>query len=532
MDSTNTNFRVSTKHKVVVIPHDSRIEKTIPHAKPIEKAGRRFQIVPHRVVETKLLNNCGYAVPAPILVQYDWCSTTPFESQRDTARLLTTHRRAYVLNDMGTGKTRASLYACDFLMGTGHASRALVIAPLSTLTTVWEREIFECFPHRSSIALHGTRQKRLQMLAEERDFYIINHDGVGVVEEALRARPDIDIIIIDELALLRNARTDRWKATNRVCKDRKFVWGMTGSPIPKEPTDAYGQVKLITPDRAPKFFKQFKDQTMFQVSQFRWIARKNALDTVYKLMQPSVRYNREDCMDLPETMYTTLECNLTAEQQKAYDDMREECEVSIAEALLAGESITAANAGVQFSKMIQIASGFVYGTTSTGVKIAGEFDDAPRYKLLEEVIEETDRKVIVFAPFIHLVNTLAARLKAAGHAVASIHGQTSKADRDEAFISFQNSSTPTIIVAHPQTMSHGLTLTAANTIVWYSPVFSLETYEQANARITRPGQDAHTHIVHIESTPIEKRVYNTLRTRGSMQKALLELFRGPQGSLI
>ena len=188
--------------------YDARVAQLIPHAREIRKNGSRFLTAPHRDTETKLLNNLGYPVDAPILHQYDWVKTKPFLSQRDTARLLTENRRAYVLNDMGTGKTRAALFACDFLMDTEEIHRVLVVAPLSTLTTVWEREIFVCFPHRRAVALHGTKDKRLKFLAEDADFYIINHDGVAVLEEALHARPDIDAIIIEKVRMGYDRRAD------------------------------------------------------------------------------------------------------------------------------------------------------------------------------------------------------------------------------------------------------------------------------------------------------------------------------------
>ncbi len=496
---------------------DTRVAQLIPHAKRIEKNGSAFLAAPHRDTETKLLNNLGYAIPAPILHHYDWVSTTPFLSQRDTARLLTENRRAYVLNDMGTGKTRASLYACDFLMGTGEIRKVLVVAPLSTLTTVWEREIFACFPHRRAVALHGTKDKRLKFLAQDADFYIINHDGVAVLEEALHARPDIDTIIIDELAVLRNSKTKRWKGMNRLCKNKKYVWGMTGGPMPKAPTDAYGQIKLLTPERvANTYFTGFRSKTMLQITQFKWIPKKEANDIVHELMQPAVRYSREDCVDLPPTTYSTREVELSVEQKKAYKQMQREFVLEHN-----GLEITAANAGVQASKLIQIGAGFSYG--SNGVVV--ELDCKKRLDTLTEILDGTQNKVIVFAPFKHTVRSLKAYLDLAGYTVERIDGDVGKTERDRVFWAFQHAANPRVIVAHPQTMAHGLSLTAADTIVWYAPHRDLEIYDQACARITRPGQVNHTHIIHIQASPVEKRVYNVLSKRGNMQQALLSLFK-------
>ena len=513
----NRNFRISTKHQCVVMRYDTRIAQLIPHAREITKNGAKFLTTPHRDTEAKLLNNLGYAIPAPILHHYDWVGTKPFLSQRDTARLLTENRRAYVLNDMGTGKTRAALYACDFLMDTGEIRAVLVVAPLSTLTTVWEREIFAYFPHRRAVALHGTKDKRLKFLAQDADFYIINHDGVAVLEEALHARPDIDTIIIDELAVLRNSKTKRWKRMNQLCKKKKYVWGMTGGPMPKAPTDAYGQIKLLTPENINGvYFTGFRSKTMLQITQFKWIPKKEANDIVHELMQPAVRYSREDCVDLPPTTYSTREVDLSVEQKKAYKEMQTKFVLEHQ-----GIEITAANAGVQASKLIQIGAGFSYGYNDVVI----ELDCKSRLDTLTEILDGTQHKVIVFAPFKYTVRSLKAYLSLAGYAVERIDGDVGKSERDKIFNAFQHSSEPRVIVAHPQTMAHGLTLTAADTIVWYAPYWDLELYDQANARITRPGQVNHTHIIHIQASPVEKRVYNILSKRGNMQQALLALFK-------
>tara|TARA_R110000772_G_scaffold51809_10_gene118910 strand:- start:1904 stop:3211 length:1308 start_codon:yes stop_codon:yes gene_type:complete len=434
---------------------------------------------------------------------------------------------------MGTGKTRSSLYAADFLIRNGEATKVLVVAPLSTLTTVWDREVFDCFPHLNTAVLYGTKKKRLALLDTDADVYIINHDGVKTLEKDLIARPDIDIVVLDELALYRNHRTAMWKATNRVLKGRKFVWGLTGAPTPKAPTDAFAQVKLLTPERVAHSFRRFQMDTMHQVSQFRWIAKREANDVVHAAMQPSVRYAREDCIDLPPTTYSTLELEMSPPQKAAYKEMVDEMQLIVNSPTFSG-SITAANAGVQVSKLMQIGCGFAYGTDASGQRTVAEYDSAPREKVLTDIIDAARGKVIVFAPFIHTVDMLANKLEkaymfASGNLfsdIGKIHGGTTKAHRDTVFNDFQFSAHPRILVAHPKTMSHGLTLTAADTIVWYSPPFSLEIYEQANARITRPGQTRHTHIVHIQASKMEKKVYNTLQVRGNLQTALLDLFRG------
>lgn len=471
--------------------------------------------IPHSETSTRLIRNLGHNIAGPIQYYYDWNGGTPFDSQRITADLLTTNPRAYVLSEMGVGKTRAALYAYDYLRKIGAANKCLIVAPLSTLVGVWENEIFECFPYLTTGVLYGDRKKRLKILRQPSDCYIVNHDGVEVLHSELFRRTDIDTIIVDELAVYRNHRSERWKNLRPIVSRAEFAWGLTGAPTPNEPTDAYGQIKLLTPDRVGFSFKSFKDQTMRQLTQFKWIPRREANDIVVAAMQPSVRYTREQCFDLPPTTYSSRHVDMDPNAQKLYKKMFDELAVQVK-----AKEVTAANEGVKLSKLLQLSAGFVYDAEGKGHYIGG----VARFRTIIEIIESTQNKVIVFGPFRFLV-TLMGQVLARKYNVAIIHGGTPKAERDAAFVGFQRSSTPRIIVAHPATMAHGLTLTAADTIIWAAPITSLEMYEQANARITRSGQANHTHIVHVQSSPVEKYVYDRLKRKAKMQGTLLDMFK-------
>lgn len=469
--------------------------------------------IPHDVDTTRLLRNLGFIVPAPILSQYEWPDNpTPFKTQKITAALLTMNHRAYVLSEMGTGKTRAALFACDHLLKTNEIKRVLIVAPLSTLSQVWDMEIYRYFGHWSAGVVHGTRAKRQKILKESHEFYIINHDGLGTVMAELLAMK-FDAIIIDELSAFRNKTTERWKKMNKVATGVKYVWGMTGSPTPNEPTDAWGLAKLLTPHTVPRYFKEFQRQTMTQITQFKWLAKPNANDKVFEVLQPAVRYKREDCVELPPTSYKTIEIDPSPQVEKTYKKMMSAMKMAFQEG-----RITAANEGVMFMKLLQISCGWVY-TDQKGVV---RLDNTDRVNEVAEIIEESLGKIIVFCNFTHATEGLYNRLSK--HDCALVHGGVKKTDRDRIFTAFQNDNSPRVIVAHPQCMSHGLTLTAANTIVWFTPTTSLETYEQANARITRPGQDKKSLIIHLQSTPIERRIYKRLQQKSSLQGALLDMF--------
>jgi SNF2 family DNA or RNA helicase len=387
---------------------------------------------------------------------------------------------------------------------------------LLTLVNVWDNEIFRYFNHLSTGILHGTKAQRLKVLKENHDVYVINHDGVATIEAELLKRSDIDCVVIDELASFRNARTDRWKSLSTVVASRPFVWGLTGSPTPNEPADAYGQVKLLLPNKVPKYFKQFKRDTMLQVSQFKWVPKQDANDIVFDTMQPAVRYTRDDCVELPETIYQERKVILSPEQDRVYKELIRKLKLGFQEG-----TVTAANEGVLFSKLLQIASGWVY-TTDRRIVTLGNQD---RIDQLIDVLNEAEGKVIVFVDFIHAANELHDILCKLKVPCGLVTGQTPANTRNHIFSAFQNSPLPRVLVAHPKCMAHGLTLTAANVIVWFTPTTSLETYQQACARITRPGQTRKSLIVHLTGTPVETKLYRRLQQKASLQGALLEMFQ-------
>lgn len=336
----------------------AKITTVIPDARVMNWKGVPITLVPHRLDETLILKNLGHDVPSPVQYYYHWSGQyQPFEVQRVTVDMLTLHTRAFVLNDMGAGKTISTLWALDYLRQKQRISRALIVAPLSTLERAWGDEVFRNFPHLNVAILHGSRAKRLKLLADlDYDLYVVNHDGMEIIAEDLAERPDIDLVIIDELAVLRNAQTNRWKAANEICNKQRpgnivrRVWGLTGTPTPNAPTDAYAQVKLLAPDRIPFGFGRFKDQVMQQISQYVWVPRVNAQEVVAQYMHPSVRFALEDCVELPELVYIDRDAPMSADQAKAYNQMMNMLATEVAN----GE-ILAVNEGVKASKLIQIA---------------------------------------------------------------------------------------------------------------------------------------------------------------------------------
>jgi SNF2 family DNA or RNA helicase len=512
---------ISEKHQKIVLnlSEPSRVMTVIPSARLIQYRGKELVAVPHRNDEVRVLRNLGIDAPAPITKYYDWPGRyPPFIHQKITAEFLTLNPYSYCLNGMGSGKTLASLWSYDFLKRQGVVRRMLVIAPLSTLERTWGDEIFCNFPELTFTTLHGTKDKRLKLINTDFDIYIINHDGIKSAEvlAALCERHDIDIVCVDEFAAFRNSSTSRWKALQKLIKGRMYVWGMTGTPTPKAPTDAWAQCKLISPRNVPPYFGAFRELVMRQSGPYKWLPRDNAMEIVSKAMQPAIRFSREECIDLPPTTYTTRQVEMTLEQLAMYKDMLKRLQAEFGE-----NQVTAVNEAVKAGKLLQIACGAVYGNNGETIVVPS----GPRIEALKEFIEESGSKVIVFVPYTRVLQNLADELSKE-YSVAVIHGQVSKTERDKIFHDFQKRPDPHVLVANPGAMSHGLTLTAASTIVWYAPTMSNEIYEQANARIVRPGQKLNTLIAHLEGSDIERRAYDRLKNQGKMQGLLLDILKG------
>ena len=501
----------------LLVPYHERLKAFVTdEIKTIEHEDQTFAVLPHTPRTQVQLRSAGIDAPAPILFHYDWASSdgaVPFQVQKNTASLVTSHQRSYVLNDMGTGKTKSALWSWRFLHRLGVAKKLLVVCPLSTMKFVWLKELSITMPEVRAVVLYGTRQKRLNLLNSNNDVYIINHDGLKSIAAELYNRNDIDTLIIDELAVYRN-NSQRSKQMREFAK--RFVWvtGLTGRPMPNAPTDVWNQCKILTPTTVPKYFRHAKSMLMLQVSQYKWVPKTNAIDTALTWMQPSVRYSLDDVVELPEAVHRTIDVDMTVEQATTYRKLANEFAI-----LVQNKVITAANAGVAMGKLLQVGAGYVYTQNPEHVALDAE----PRKQMLLQLIDEAPHKVIVFAPWRHLIDGLSTRMIAEEIDHAVIHGDVNK--RDQIFNAFQNTTRYRVLLAHPQCVHHGLTLTAATTIIWYSPVCSLDIYEQANARIRRVGQKHKQLFLHLQSSQIERKVYEMLRTKQRTQDAFLEMIK-------
>ena len=467
--------------------------------------------------EVRLLRNLGIKeVPHPILGQYAWPGTdVPFEHQKVAAAFMAGHARCFNLSEAGTGKTRSVAWAADYLMSRGLVKRVLVVCPVSIMETAWRADLFRTVMHRSVDIATGSRTKRAEVIASGAEFVIINFDGVKVVAKELKAAK-FDLIVVDEANSVKSVSTDRWKALNSLIDTDTRIWMMTGTPASQSPLDAYGLARIVNPAGVPHHFGGFRDKVMVKLTQYKWAPKKDALDVVYKALQPAIRFTKEECLDLPEILYTTREVPLTKQQQQYYDKLRKEM-VAIA----AGEEITATNAASMLTKLLQVSSGAVYTTNKEVI----EFDVSNRMTELLNIIAETSKKVIVFVPFRHSMTMIAEELAKQGITSEAIHGGVNATQRGEIIKRFQTEDAPKVLLLIAQATAHGITLTRADTVVWWGPIASTELYIQGNARAHRAGQRNPVTVVHLQGSPVETRMYTMLQSKVDVHQNLVDLYK-------
>ena len=451
---------------------------------------------------------------------YNWPASpgvTPFDNQRATAAFLIANKRAYVLNEMGTGKTLSALWACDILMCASKIRRVLIISPLSTVTAVWLNELRTHMPHRRAAVAHGTSAVRHAIVSNPAyEFVIINHDGIKIVEDEI-IRQRFDVIIIDELTAYK-ANSDRTKCMIKISKSARAVWGMTGDLTPNAPTEAFYPCKIVNPNNEflPKYFGQFRDACMMQINEMTWRPKPIAPHVVAMVAQPAIRFTRAQCLDLPPTTYQYLETPISAEQKRIYEELKKRAYL-----LTDSGDISAVNAGVMLNKLMQISAGAVKNDDGQIIEIGC----AERIAALIDIYEQTSqRKLVVFATFRATIAMLHRELSQRGILTETIHGDVSQNARSLHIDRFQRGDL-NVLVLQPQSSAHGITLVAASTVVWFSLIPSNELFEQGNARIIRAGQSRNTQIIMFQSTPAEKHVADILKRKGDMSKETLRMFK-------
>tara|TARA_R100001591_G_scaffold36855_1_gene48210 strand:+ start:1451 stop:3016 length:1566 start_codon:yes stop_codon:yes gene_type:complete len=496
------------------------VKETIPQSEILNTEDKRSSVVVYwgldEMTQINKLMRLKNNLPSPMRRDYSYPGLyKPFKHQATTAEFLSINRKAFCFNEAGTGKTSSALWAADYLMEQGKIKKVLIICPLSIMYSAWQGDVFNTCMHRSSVVCHGSAHKRKTIIESDYDFTIINYDGVNIVKNEIK-HIDYDLIIIDECNAYKSHTTVRWKTINKILTPKTRVWMMTGTPASQSPMDAFGIAKLICPNRIPKLSAAWREKVMYQVSRFKWLPRPKAKDYVFQALQPAIRFAKDQCLDLPDVMYQTRVVPLTKQVEKFYKQLKTQMIIATDT-----ESVSAVNAAAGLQKLLQISGGAVYTDEQQTIK----FDIKPRLNALMEVLDETNNKVLLFVPYRHTIEFLSEFLDSKNITNEVINGDVSANQRASIISRFQNQDEPKVLVIQPQSASHGVTLTRADTVVFWSPVMSVEVYLQCVARMDRVGQKNKMTVVHLQGSDVEKRMYAMLQGKVDQHTKLVDLYR-------
>lgn len=508
------------------------IYKTDPRLLQVEGARRingEYVAIPVGLHNLQKLRRLSFPVLPPMEAEnYSWPIRGPWQAmdhQKTTANFLCLHRRAFCFNDMGTMKTLSALWAADFLMDQEPDFRALIVAPVSILKSVWGMHIFNHLGRtRTYKILYGNHEKRRKELAKDADFYIINPDGLtcGVPSDPRRpfhglaadllARDDIKLAIVDEAGAFRSATTKRSRAARLLAGTRRYLWLLTGTPTPNGPLDAYGLARLAgTTNGEP--FKAYKDRVMFHASQWKWVPRAGAMEAANKLLSPSIRYSSE-FLNLPPCTTEEREVALSPEQTHAWNTLKKEAVLQ----LKSGGLVHAVNEAALRIKLIQTAAGCIYDANHESHNL----NPVARLSEIESIIEETDRKIVIFAPLTNVLELLYRHLSKYDRVI--LNGAVPQRERSEILRRFGDPKNPLrICLADPACTSHGINeFVSASVCIWYAPTDKNELYRQGIKRLDRPGQTGPIKIIQLVSTKLEREIYQRLERNETMQGLILK----------
>lgn len=510
-----------------------RITRYVAQAKRING---EYVAVPIALENLQLLHLIDLPT-VPIMEDYDWPilrGRKPLAHQKLAANFKVQHPRNFDLSDMGTMKTLSTCWAADWLM-LQHAPgefRALVIAPLSILSRVWGKTIFDNFLGRRTFQIvHGSPTARRKALAKPADFYIINFDGVGTgaherlagnrryfeldgLSMDLRDRTDIRLAIVDEASAYRDSTTKRSKLAQLVFGGREYLWLLTGTPTPNGPDDAYGLSKLVNNAHGIGY-THYRNSVMVQLSRYKWIPRRGANELVKKMLSPSMRVDIKDIWDGPPLTTQTRDVDLAVEQKRLLRDLKNQYQIL----MRSGAKITPMNEASARWKALQICMGAVYDENHA----THPADCAPRLAELRQVIGETQRKVLIFVPLTNVLDMLYRELNEYTRDI--VDGRTPQAERNRILSDFQDKPDPRLLLVHPATVAHGLDLFAADTVLWWGPVDKTEQYLQGIKRAHRPGQKYPVTNVQLCATALEREIFRRMEANESLQGAFLDMVR-------
>lgn len=448
---------------------------------------------------------------------YKYCFTVP-------STYLYLRRNGYPFATGNTGKTRVQieLFAARRAAGGG---AALVIAPKSLLRSAWEDD-FKKFAPQVTVSV-APADKREQAFNTPADVYVTNTDAVNwLMKQDAKFFKRFDTLIIDELSAFKHHTSGRSKAMNKIKKHFKYRYGLTGTPNSNTITDLWHQMFILDDgQRLGKSFYQFRNSTQTpeqvgpQANMLKWTDKPGAEIAVGGMIQDMVvRHKFEECIDIPANHEYSVPYHMTPKQAKLYQQF----EKNAVAALSSGKVISALNAAGVMTKLLQIASGASYSEGLEGEDYVSI--DTARYELVADLADQRDHSVVFFN-WQHQKDHLIAEFKKKGLTYAVIDGSTSDKQRKEAVDLFQQGFYR-VLLAHPQSAAHGLTLTKGTATIWASPTYNLEHWLQGNRRIYRAGQTQKTEtIVVLAPGTVEDKVFQKLSDKNVRQTNMLSFLQ-------
>ena len=417
--------------------------------------------------------------------------------------------------EMGMGKSVATLTAIlELMYDYFEVAKVLVIAPLRVASTTWEEEVekWDHLKHLRISKVLGSEKQRVAALYKKADVYIINRENVTWLVDWCQSDWPFDMVVIDELSSFKSSKAQRFKSLKKVRPLIKRLVGLTGTPAPNGLIDLWPQIYLLDGgERLGKTVTGYREKYFLpdkrnQMIVFTWKLKDGAEDAIYeKLSDICISMKAEDYLELPERIDNIIPVELPKKAKEQYDGLEKELILHIEEA-----DVLAGSAAVLANKLLQVANGAVYDEDGEVKHIHDE-----KLNALDELIEAANGKpVLVFYGYQHDKDRLLHRLK-------KLNPRILQSDQD---IKEWNQGKVQVLLAHPASAGHGLNLqTGGNIIVWLGLTWSLELYQQANARLWRQGQKQTVVIHHIiAKDTIDERVMKALEDKDTSQAALIE----------
>jgi SNF2 family DNA or RNA helicase len=440
-----------------------------------------------------------------------------FKHQRESINFARSKPRVFDASDPGTGKTRVAIETFSERRLRG-AACALILCPKSLIRSAWAADFKKFAPYLKVSCAYA--KNRAEAFWEDADVYITNHDAAKWLVKQLPEFFDrFGTLIVDEVGAFKHHTSQRSKALNKIKRHFEYRHVMNGTVAPNTITDVWHQMFILDDGErlGPSFFK-FRQtvcvprQVGPQANMVKWEDRPGAADAVAKLMEDvTIRHKFEDCIDIPPNHEYSIDYVLTPKQLKNYQQM-EKAQLAV----INNEAVTAVNAAVVATKLLQISSGAVYDEEGNYHIV-----DYERYNAVIDVAEQR-KHVIVFFLWQHQKELLIEEAKKRGISYCLIDGTVPDGKRHENVEYFQRGMYR-ICFAHPQSAAHGLTLTRGTATIWASPTYNLEHYQQGFRRIYRASQRSKTEtITFVAADTIEEKVYEALTTKKLRMDDLLE----------